>query len=130
MTDPIRKVVEEYYRAMVSGDGPAIGRLFDPEARFQGWRDGAEVRRDLPAFIAVVETPDAPGDREEWAVAFTHRTGPIAVVRVVDRFRGRYYTDYLTLAETQGGWVIVNKCFYAHPPETETLAEAVGALGR
>jgi hypothetical protein len=37
-------------------------------------------------------------------------TGPIALVKVTDRFRGRTYVDYLMLVKNRE-WQIVNKTF-------------------
>jgi putative lumazine-binding protein len=38
-------------------------------------------------------------------------TGPVAVIKVKDRFRGRTYVDYLTVVKIGAVWRIVNKAF-------------------
>ena len=119
--DAICGVVEAYFHAMVAGDETALRQVFDPEARFQGWRDGNEVRRDLDAFVSMLQTPYDGEPREEWRIDLLDRTGPVAIVRVVDWFRGRYYTDYLTLTERNGAWTIVNKGFYAHDADAKGI---------
>lgn len=124
--DAIRSVVEAYYHAMVAGDEAALRQVFDPEARFQGWRDGSEVRRDLDAFTAMLQTPYDGEAHTEWRIDLVDRTGPVAIVRVVDWFRGRYYTDYLTLAQRNGAWIIVNKCFYAHHADAKGIDDLGG----
>ncbi|MCW3838102.1 nuclear transport factor 2 family protein [Sphingomonas canadensis] len=113
----IRAVALAYYEAMVSGDGPALRRLFDPSAHFHGLRDGAEVRRGLDAFVAMVEEPAPDGPRSV-SVDLVDHSGPVATVRVTDLFRGRRYTDYLLLADPGSGWKIVAKLFHAHAPES------------
>ncbi|MEI9850551.1 MAG: nuclear transport factor 2 family protein [Sphingomonas sp.] len=60
----MRNAALAYYEAMASGDGEGLRALFDPQAHFHGLRDGAEVRRDLPAFVDMVEGPGADPERE------------------------------------------------------------------
>lgn len=118
--EAVRKAAYAYYDAMQAGDGAATRAVFDVSARFWGVRDGAEVRRNLDEFVAMVETP-APASAPEMRIDFVDCAGDIAVAKLVDRFRGREYTDYLTFLRSDDGWKIVSKVFYAHP-ETERAA--------
>jgi hypothetical protein len=41
------------------------------------------------------------------------RTGSVAAAKVAGRYRGRQYTDYLTLQKTAADWSIVGKLFFS-----------------
>jgi hypothetical protein len=106
----ITALVRDYYDGMVFGQADTLSRVFDPEARFQGFRDAVHVRRALPEFIAMTTSPDAAADYDV-AVRLIDITGSVAVVKVQDRFRGRLYVDYLTLIRSAESWRIINKAF-------------------
>lgn len=109
----ILKLAQDYYEGMIRGRADILERVFEPDARFQGVRDGEQVRRGLPEFIAMAAGADAAsGTTQDWAltVDLIDVTGPIALVKVTDRFRGRTYVDYLMLVKN-GEWQIVNKTF-------------------
>jgi len=112
--DAVLRVARAYYDAMLYGNAGSLANIFEPDARFQGLRDAEQIRRGLPEFIAMVSAPDAPRPRQEdysVAVELIDVTGPVAIVKVRDRFRGRNYLDYLTLVKTGPDWRIVNKAF-------------------
>jgi len=107
-------LVHEYYAGMVRGDPQLLRQVFDPPARFQGVRDGTQVRRDLEEFVKMTQSPPADSSQAGdgfLRVEMADLTGDVAVVKVRDRFRGRMYVDYLTMMKTATGWRIVNKAF-------------------
>ncbi len=106
------ELVKEYYEGMLHGKVHILERAFEAGARFQGVRDGAQVRRGLDEFVAMVSDINAgpPGDYG-WSIELLDITGPVAVIKVKDRFRGRTYVDYLTVVKTDAVWRIVNKAF-------------------
>lgn len=111
----IRAAVDAYYAAMNGGNGDGLRAVFDPAAAVHGWRDGAEMRIDLETFIGIVEGSRGMGDpRDDCRIEAIDICGPVAVVRVHDWFRDRYYTDFLTLSERNGRWIIVHKGFVGH----------------
>ncbi len=112
--EAVRAAARAYYDAMHAGDGAATRAVFDPSARFWGARDGVEVRRDLEEFVAMVETPSLSPGAARMRIDFVDCAGDIAVAKLVDTFRGREYTDYLTFMRDADGWKIVSKVFYAH----------------
>lgn len=123
MTQPaeraIAAAIDAYYTAMNDGDGCALRAVFDPAAAIQGWRDGQEMRIDLDSFTAMVEASRGLGDtRAECRLESVDICGPIAVARVHDWFRDRYYTDFLTLVERDGRWIITHKGFIGHDPSS------------
>jgi hypothetical protein len=44
-------------------------------------------------------------------------TGNEAVAKVADLYLGFRFTDYLSLLNIDGNWVIVNKTFYHEPKD-------------
>jgi hypothetical protein len=116
-------LAETYYEGMVQGCVNDLARTFDADARFQGMRDGQRVTRGLPEFLELVRNPDASARLDRHCHAeVLDIAGSIAVLKVVDRFRGRTYTDYLSALKTPDGWKIVNKTFWAW--DRETVPEA------
>jgi len=111
--EQIIKLAHDYYDGMVRGRADVLKRVFEPGARFQGVRDGEQVRRGLPEFIAMAASTDAASSAAQdlaLTVDLIDVTGPIALVKVTDRFRGRTYVDYLMLVKNRE-WQIVNKTF-------------------
>ncbi|HUI61117.1 MAG TPA: nuclear transport factor 2 family protein, partial [Steroidobacteraceae bacterium] len=107
--EAIALLAREYYDGMLYGNAGSLARTFDAGARFQGVRDGEQVRRGLPEFIAMVSGAGAdaprPGEAEySMSVALIDITGPVAIVKVRDRFRGRTYVDYLTVMKVGDEW--------------------------
>ena len=109
----ITRVARAYYVAMATGDGAAIRELFDGDACFWGRRDGADVRRNLSEFVSMVETPAIESPMKV-DIEIVDSSGELAMVKLVDLFRGRMYTDYLILARKDGVWKIIVKTFWAH----------------
>jgi hypothetical protein len=111
-------LAQDYYEGMVHGHEAQLTAVFDSAARFQGLRDHERISRDLGAFLEIVRNPDSTSlfDRSFHADVLDV-SGPIAVVKVVGRFRGRIYTDYLSTLRTAAGWKIVNKTFWAWDSE-------------
>lgn len=107
------KLCQDYYEGMVCGRTDVLERVFERGARFQGVRDGEQVRRGLPEFIAMAACADAASGATQdlsLTVDLVDVTGPIALVKVTDRFRGRTYVDYLMMVKDRE-WQIVNKAF-------------------
>ncbi len=110
----IESVVRDYYDGMVHGREDLLRRAFVNDAHFQGVRDDQIVKRNLDAFVAMLANPEPwMVEDYDYRVELVDCSGPIAVVKVIDRFRGRTYTDYLCLLHHEDGWQIVNKLFWA-----------------
>lgn len=113
----IKQIVElakGYYEGMLHGTVEMLERAFEVGAQFQGVRDGQQIRRGLEEFISMVGGTDADGQPAvdySLSVELLDITGPVAVIKVKDRFRGRTYVDYLTAVKTGAVWRIVNKAF-------------------
>ncbi len=110
--EQIVQLTKEYYEGMIHGKVHLLERVFEAGARFQGVRDGEQVRRGLDEFVAMVSGINGgPPDDYGLSIELLDITGPVGVVKVKDRFRGRTYVDYLTLVKSGAVWRIVNKTF-------------------
>ncbi len=111
--EQIVELAKEYYEGMLHGQVHLLERVFETDARFQGVRGGEQVRRGLDEFVAMVSGPNAGklADDYSLSIELIDITGPVAVIKVRDRFRGRTYVDYLTLVKTGTLWRVVNKAF-------------------
>lgn len=117
----LEPVIERYFQGMVEADEKLLREVFHPDAQLFGVFGGDPVVIPLDAWIDRVTgdpkpAPDArlsppPADGVEWRIESAEVTGNIARVKVIDRFLGVWYTDYLTLLHAEGAWRIVNKTF-------------------
>ncbi len=111
-----------YFEGMADGNENLLRDAFDPEARFQGFRDGEPFRRGLDEFVAMASDAAQKAPMEwsgaDWNVALVDQTGDVAILKITDWYRGRLYTDYLTLLCNKGKWQIINKTFWCHPEGT------------
>lgn len=111
--EEIARIVGTYYDAMYHGDGKRLREVFDADATFYGIRDCQCIRRTLDDFVELVRQPyDGPPDYG-WDIALIDVCGAVGIVKLTDTYRGRSYTDYLTLSKGRGEWKIVNKAFLA-----------------
>jgi hypothetical protein len=107
-------LADAYYEGMVHGRPDTLRNVFEEGARFQGVRDGVQVRRGLGEFLAMVTDgagAKAKAIEERCEVELIDITGPLAILKVRDTFRGRTYVDYLTAVRLPVGWRLVNKAF-------------------
>ena len=111
--EEITGIVRTYYDSMYRGDGAGLRSAFDAHATFFGMRDGQTVRRTLDEFVEFVRGDDDADYEYRWDITLVDVCDVIGIVKLTDTYRGRRYTDYLTLAKGPDGWKIVNKAFLA-----------------
>ena len=111
----ITETVQRYFDGMYHRDLGLLRKAFHPEAHLFGHLQGKFVRISLDQWLAMVESRPVPaeaGEPYDMKIVATDVTGAVASVKVADLYRGLRFTDYLTLAKDDGGWVIVNKAFH------------------
>jgi len=107
------ELAKRYYEGMLHGkiemlEQPSRWRAISGRSR---WTTGPARAVE---FVAMVGGPNAggePGADYSLLIELLDITGPVAVIKVKDRFRGRTYVDYLTVVKTGAVWRIVNKAF-------------------
>ena len=115
----IQQTVQHYFDGMMYGDGDKLRRALHADAFIIGHYDGelSWMSRDEFANFCETESTLAEGEPYEARVESIDISGDTAVAKVVNRELGVWYTDYLSLLALNSHWQIVNKIYFAHPPE-------------
>jgi hypothetical protein len=114
----IEQTVNKYFRGMHFRSLEELRSVFHPTAHLYGHLSGVFSHRSLEEWLEGVASRPVPaesGEPFDMKIISIEITGQIAVVKVEDLYRGFYFTDYLSLVETEGQWQIVNKIFHYDP---------------
>jgi hypothetical protein len=114
----ITEVIEDYFQGMYQSDGARLRRAFHANARIAGHgSDGGfnELTVEQFARFAEKQQPSAAakGEPYDMAIVTIDIVGVAAVVKVADAYIGRDFTDYLSLLQVDGKWVIYGKIWHA-----------------
>jgi hypothetical protein len=112
----IEALVQDYFLGMYEGDAERLRRIFHPQCWLFGENRNGSHEFPLSGFldqIASEPVPKAEGKPFDMRLVSLDRTGSIAVAKVAVRYRGRQYTDYLTLQKAAADWGIVGKLFFS-----------------
>jgi hypothetical protein len=107
--------IQNYFEGMYYRDTARLRKAFHPKAVLFGHFQGAWVVLPLDKWLGMVEggpVPAESGEPFDMRIVSTDVTGRVAAVKVADLYRGLRFTDYLSLANVDGQWVIVNKTFH------------------
>lgn len=114
----VAAVATAYYDAMVSGDEPALRRLFDARASVVGHFEGALLWQTLDEFIAETLASVGRHGVIEGRVERVDVVGDTATAVVGGRYWGLWFEDILAMVEIDGAWRIVAKTFRVRPNDT------------
>ena len=116
--DLIAKTVDLYFQGLYHSDVEKLKIAFGPQARVVGTFQGNPADFSLDEFLGIVGQTPAPsgqGEAYDMRIVSVDVTGDVALVKVEDLYLGLRFTDYLTLYEKDGGWIIIHKAFYHQP---------------
>lgn len=114
-------LIKTYLEGCAGPDADKIRSVFHPQAQLFGIFGEKTVVFPIEAWIERVMGDPKPADDAK--VTPTPKTGPLwridsldvmdnmARAVVVSRFLDVWYTDLMTLLDSDGGWKIVNKTF-------------------
>jgi hypothetical protein len=114
----IEAVIQTYFDGLYEGDTAKLAAAFHPVSHLYS-ADGKGGVSDLPReqwFDAVRkrESAASKGLPRDDRILLIDQSGPeTAFVKVACQLPPRYFTDYLVLNRTSGGWKIVSKVFRA-----------------
>ncbi len=111
----ITETVQHYFDGMYHRDVGLLRKAFHPQACLFGHLQGKFVHLPAEQWFAAVQSRPMPaesGEPYDMKIVSIDVTAEVAVVKVVDLYRGLRFTDYLTLLEVDGAWLIVNKAFH------------------
>ena len=130
--EQFESVVDNYYNGMYRGDPDLIRKAFHPEARLQGVMAGQSfyglTRDNFCKFVTLMPTPADTDDLHDCRFEVLDLSGAQAVLKITDYVFGVWFVDYLSLLDTDDGWKIVNKTYYADemPKAPEAAAKLLG----
>lgn len=110
-------VVNDYLQALYHNDESSLRKVFHPAIIMWGMRDGELESATLDEFIIKLAGLPTPADINEvydMSIRSLDIDGPLVIVRAVDLHLGDWYTDYLSLMEINGSWLIIAKTYYVH----------------
>jgi protease I len=79
---------------------------------------GEMAAMDFDRFVAFVEAQTSPassGEPYELDIVAIDIAGQVATAKVIDRYLGKRFTDYLSLVKDDKGWRVYNKLWHAEP---------------
>ena len=93
-----------------------LRQAFHPACRIIGHYHGDLEWLSLDDFVAAIKAEGpAPSDTKPfWEIQSVDVTGDAAAVKIIDDYMGMRFTDYLSLLQIDGGWVIINKLYFYH----------------
>jgi len=116
----IEHMVQRYFDGLYNSSGEDIEATFHPDAMITGFMSdtGEMAAMTCEKFIAFVEaqaSPASTGEPYELAIIAIDMAGQVAAAKVIDRYLGKSFTDYLSLVRDDKGWRIYNKLWHADP---------------
>jgi hypothetical protein len=116
----IQQTVQYYFDGLYHSDIEKLNKAFHPNAQVIGYFQGTLMFNSLEQFLEFVKATPAPsksGEKYDMRIVSIDMTGNEAVAKVEDLYLGFRFTDYLSLLNIEGTWVIINKTFYHEPKE-------------
>ena len=116
----IEATVRRYFDGLYNSSGGDIRATFHPDAMITGFMSdsGEMAAMNFDRFVAFVEAQTSPastGEPYELDIAAIDFAGLVATSKVIDRYLGKRFTDYLSLVKDDKGWRIYNKLWHADP---------------
>jgi hypothetical protein len=111
----VRAAVQHYFQGHATGDGSHFAKVFHPDAKlFWVGPDGSVMQRTSADYIKSASgKPAADEAQRKRRILSIDITGNIAEVKVELDYPTVKFTDYFSMVETKGTWLIVNKTYYA-----------------
>ena len=116
----IEATVQRYFDGLYNSSGDDIKATFHPDAKITGFMSdtGEMAAMNFDRFVAFVEAQTSPastGEPYEFDIVAIDIAGQVATAKVIDRYLGKRFTDYLSLVKDDQGWRVYNKLWHADP---------------
>lgn len=112
----ISAAIQTYFDGLYMSDTERLRRVFHPKARYVTATGDELVDLGMEEYFPIVDARPSPASRNEPRrdqIVSIALAGPkTAAVRVNCAIADRYFTDLLTLIETDGEWRIIAKVFH------------------
>ena len=111
----IEQTIQTYFDGLYEGDADKLASVFHPGSSLTYAHKGAVVVWPLADWLAAVRerpSPKAQGlARDDGILLLDQSSAVTALVKVKCQIPPRYFTDYLNLIKTDGGWKVAQKVF-------------------
>lgn len=108
----VRAAISLYLQGQQTGDAEFYRRVFHPDARLTGVRDGKPEQRTLAEYLALQSgRPAADESQRKRAVSNVVVTGDAAVATIILDYPRALTTDHMSLIRSGDKWVIVHKLY-------------------
>lgn len=110
--EAITAVIQQYFKGIQTGDTTLLGQTFHPDALLFGDINGtpyAKTRNEYLSGIASRVSPEKSGQSFETEIISVDVINSIATAKLHVKMYAFNYYNFLTLHETDGKWLIVNK---------------------
>lgn len=114
----VGQTVQLYFDGLYYGDTAKLKKAFHPKAFVIGEYQGQSLYLTLSEFLEVVKKtpkPSESGEKYDMKIVSLELAGKVGAVKVADLYLGLRFTDYLSVANLAGEWLIVNKVFHHEP---------------
>ncbi len=111
-TEAIVSVIDQYFKGIETGDTVLLGQTFHKDALLFGDINGeayAKTRNEYLSGVANRVSPEKSGQPFEAEILSVDVINSIAVAKLHVRMYAFNYYNFLTLHETEGNWLIINK---------------------
>lgn len=108
----IEAVINHYFKGIETGDTTLLGQTFHPDALLFGDINGtpyAKTRNEYLSGVANRVSPEKSGPPFEAEILSIDVINSIATAKLHVKMYTFNYYNFLTLHETNGKWLIVNK---------------------
>lgn len=108
----VRAAVSVYLQGQATGDAEYYRKVFHPNARLTGVRDGKPEQRTLAEYLALQSGKPAADEAErKRTVSNVVVTGDAAVATIVLDYPRALTTDHMSLIRNGDSWTIVHKLY-------------------
>ena len=112
--EAIENLISEYFLGIFDGDVGKLEKCFHGNAHLYGDIKGADYLKSKQAYLEGVQNRKSPkelGETFKMSIIGVDVLGKVAMAKLHVPFSGYNYYDYLSLANIEGDWKIVNKIF-------------------
>jgi hypothetical protein len=115
----VRAAVSVYLQGQATGDADYYRKVFHPDARLHGVRDGKPEQRTLAEYLALQSGKPA-ADEADRKRTVTHVvvTGDAAVATIILDYPRALTTDHMSLIRSGDKWTIVHKLYNVRTKQT------------
>jgi Putative lumazine-binding len=108
----VRAAVSVYLEGQATGDAEYYRRVFHPDARLHGVRDGKPEQRTLAEYLALQSGKPAADEADrKRTITNVVVTGDAAVATIVLDYPKALTTDHMSLIRNGDRWTIVHKLY-------------------